>query len=217
MQLRLTLARSAALGLAVVGVLFVGLLTPLQVQAGALDQLRDFSKSTRSARGEFAQRTLKTNGQVAESTSGRFAFSKPGMFRWEVQKPFEQLMVADGERIFFFDKDLNQVTVRKLDEAVGATPASILFGDTDLAQTFNLTETGPRDGLDWIDARPKAKDAGFEMINIGLRAGKPESMEVIDAFGRKTVFVFRQLETNPKIAPDQFKFTPPAGAEIVRQ
>lgn len=198
--------------------LFVwGLLQPLWANAGAIEQLRDFSKATRSARGEFAQRTLKTSGQVTESTSGSFAFSKPGLFRWEVRKPFEQLMVADGDKIYFFDKDLNQVTVRKLSDALGATPAAILFGDSDLAETFTLTESGSRDGQDWIEARPKSKDAGFEMINIGLRAGKPEAMEVLDAFGRRTVFSFRQLESNPKIAPDQFKFSPPAGAEIVQQ
>ena len=201
---------AAALGLGL-------LLEPGSARAGAIDQLREFSKSTRSARGEFQQKTLKASGVVAESTSGRFAFSKPGLFRWEVRMPYEQLMVADGEKIYFFDKDLNQVTVRKISDSLGATPAAILFGDTDLAESFDLRESGTRDGLDWIEARPKSKEAGFELINIGLRAGKPDSMEVVDSFGRKTQFAFRQLESNAKIAAEQFKFVAPAGAEIVQQ
>ena len=193
------------------------MLQPLPALAGAIEQLREFSKATRTARGEFQQKTLKASGQVAESTSGRFAFSKPGQFRWEVRTPFEQLMVADGEKIYFFDKDLNQVTVRKISDSLGATPAAILFGDADLAESFDLKESGNRDGIDWIEAKPKSKEAGFELINIGLRAGKPDAMEVVDSFGRRTQFAFRQLESNAKIAADQFKFVAPAGAEIVQQ
>lgn len=190
---------------------------PARAHAGAIDDLRQFSKQTRSARGEFQQRTLKASGQSTDASSGRFAFAKPGLFRWEVRAPFEQLMVADGEKIYFFDKDLNQVTVRSLDDAVGATPAAILFGDVDLAESFTLKDGGLREGVEWIEARPKNKDAGFESISIGMKAGRPETMEVVDAFGRKTVFSFRQLESNPKIPPEQFKFTAPAGAEVVRQ
>lgn len=190
---------------------------PLLASANAIDELREFSRQTRSASGEFQQRTLKSNGQSADSTSGRFAFAKPGLFRWEVRTPYEQLMVADGKQIYFYDKDLNQVTVRKASDALGATPAAILFGDADLAESFNLQDSGSRDGLSWIEARPKNKEAGFESIAIGMKAGRPEAMEVVDAFGRKTLFSFRQIETNPKIPPDQFKFTPPAGAEVVRQ
>jgi outer membrane lipoprotein carrier protein len=204
------LAYFAAFGL-------LGLLQPAPALAGGIEQLREFSKTTRTARGEFQQKTLKASGQIAESTSGRFAFSKPGQFRWEVRAPFEQLMVADGEKIYFFDKDLNQVTVRKISDSLGASPAAILFGDGDLAETFELKESGSRDGLEWIEAKPKSKEAGFELINIGLRAGKPDAMEVIDSFGRRTQFAFKQLESNPKIAVDQFKFVAPAGAEIVQQ
>lgn len=195
----------------------LSLALPCAAQAGASEQLRDFSRKARSARGEFAQRTLKSGGQAAETTSGRFAFSKPGLFRWEVRTPYEQLMVADGQQVYFFDKDLNQVTIRKFDDSVGATPAAILFGDADLAENFVLTDQPAREGLDWVEAKPRSKDSGFELIQIGLKSGRPEAMEVVDSFGRRTQFSFRALEVNPRLPADQFRFTPPAGAEIVRQ
>jgi outer membrane lipoprotein carrier protein len=186
-------------------------------QGAALSQLQRFVADTRSARGEFSQRTLRGAGQTAESASGTFAFSRPGRFRWEVRKPYEQLMVADGERLYFFDKDLNQVTERKLADSLGASPAAILFGANDLQRSFTLTEAGERDGLAWLDALPKSRDAGFERITIGFRDGLPEAMEVLDAFGRTTRFAFRAIERNPAIDPVAFRFVAPKGADVIRQ
>ena len=185
--------------------------------AGAMEQMRAFSSSTQSARGEFTQRTFKASGQVAEASSGNFAFAKPGKFRWEVRKPFEQLMVADGESLYFFDKDLNQVTVRKMGDAMGATPAAILFGSAELDQSFVLKDMGERDGLQWLEARPRSKEAGFDLISIGFRDGSPEAMDVHDAFGRRTLFSFKGVERNPKIDGEAFKFVTPKGVEVVKQ
>jgi outer membrane lipoprotein carrier protein len=197
---------------------------PSQAQAqaqaeaqGALAQLREFAQATQSARGEFSQRTLRSAGQPPEQASGAFAFARPGRFRWEVRKPYEQLMVADGEQLHFFDKDLNQVTVRRLSDSLGASPAAILFGSNELERSFVLKEAGTREGLDWLDAQPRSKDAGFERILIGFRAGLPEAMEVRDAFGRTTVFAFRGVERNPRIDPEQFRFVAPRGADVIRQ
>ena len=186
-------------------------------QGAALAQLQRFVSDTRSARGEFSQRTLRSAGQPPETASGNFAFARPGRFRWEVLKPYEQLMVADGERLYFFDKDLNQVTERKLADSLGASPAAILFGANDLQRSFTLAEAGARDGLDWLDALPRSKDAGFERIAIGFRAGLPEAMEVLDAFGRTTRFVFRAIERNASIDPAAFRFSAPKGADVIRQ
>jgi outer membrane lipoprotein carrier protein len=185
--------------------------------AGAIEQMRAFVSDTRSARGEFAQRTLKSNGALTDASSGAFSFSRPGRFRWEVLRPFEQLMVADGEQVWFWDKDLDQVTVRKVGDAMGASPATILFGDSDLDKTFTLEGLGEREGVLWLEARPRSTEVGFELITIGLRAGLPEAMEVRDAFGRTTQFAFRHLERNPKIDAAQYRFSVPKGAEVVRQ
>jgi chaperone LolA len=191
--------------------------TDAPAQGGAMAQLQRFVSETRSARGEFTQRTLRSSGQPAESASGAFAFARPGRFRWEVRKPFEQLMVADGERLYFFDKDLNQVTERRLAESLGASPAAILFGANDLQSSFELRDAGERDGLEWLDALPRSKDAGFERIAIGFRAGLPEAMEVLDAFGRTTRFAFRAIERNASIDPQAFRFSVPKGADVIRQ
>ena len=195
--------------------LFAATLAP--ANAGGLDQLRAFLTDTRSARGEFTQKALRADGSVAESSSGEFAFARPGRFRWDVRRPFEQLLVADGERLHFFDKDLNQVTVRRLADALNATPAAILFGDTDLERDFALRELAPRNGLDWIEALPRSKDAGIERIALGLRDGLPGTMEVGDAFGRTTVFEFRAIARNATVAPELFRFVAPKGVDVVEQ
>ncbi len=185
--------------------------------ASAIEQLREFASSTRSAQGQFSQRTLKSTGQAAEASGGTFAFARPGRFRWEVKKPFEQLLVADGEKVYFYDKDLNQVTERPIGEAVGATPAAILFGDGNLEKSFELRDAGVRDGLEWLEAIPRSRDAGFEKIAIGMQNGLPQAMEVLDAFGRRTIFSFSAVQRNPRLDADLFRFVVPKGADVVKQ
>lgn len=188
-----------------------------QPPAGALAQLHEFVTGTRSARGEFVQTLLRADGRPAETSSGSFAFVRPGRFRWEVRQPYEQLLVADGERLYFYDKDLNQVTVRKLSETLSATPAAILFGHADLARDFTLRELAARDGLHWLEAVPHSKEAGFETIAMGWRAGLPVRLEVRDAFGRTTVFEFRDIARNVAIDAARFRFVPPKGVDVVEQ
>ncbi|MGD9942699.1 MAG: outer membrane lipoprotein chaperone LolA [Burkholderiaceae bacterium] len=185
--------------------------------AGALEQLREFVAQTRSAQGDFTQQLLRENGQVAESSSGSFAFSKPGRFRWEVRQPFEQLLVADGSKLYFFDKDLNQVTVRKLSESMSSTPAAILFGTEDLDRQFQLRELAPKDGREWLEALPRSQEPGFERISLAFRNGLPEVMEVRDAFGRLSRFTFAGIRRNLAIAAESFRFVPPKGADVVEQ
>lgn len=189
---------------------------PLPGVCAGIDQLREFASGTRSARGEFTQQQLLGSGRTGQSASGSFAFSRPGKFRWEVQKPFEQLIVTDGERVHFFDKDLRQVTVRKVGDAVGATPAAILFGSNDLEANFVIKDGGAADGLEWLDAQPRSKESGFDRIRIGFKAGLPEVMEVRDAFGQTTRFTFRAIERNPGLDPGLFRFSAPKGVDIVQ-
>ncbi|HMN65280.1 MAG TPA: outer membrane lipoprotein chaperone LolA [Burkholderiaceae bacterium] len=210
LSLALSFAPSFVTGLA-------GALAPALARAGGQDQLRAFLGDTRSARGEFTQKVLRPDGGVAESSSGDFAFSRPGRFRWEVRRPYEQLLVADGQKLYFYDKDLNQVTVRRLTDSMASTPAAILFGDSDLERDFALRELAPRDGLEWVEALPRNKDAGFERIALGFRDGLPATMEVGDAFGRTTVFEFRAIARNAAVPPDLFRFVPPKGVDVVEQ
>lgn len=215
---RAAAALSFALSLAPpLATLLAGALVPAPARAGGQDQLRAFLGDTRSARGEFTQKVLRPDGSVAESSSGDFAFSRPGRFRWDVRRPFEQLLVADGKRLYFYDKDLNQVTVRRLADSLASTPAAILFGDGDLERNFALRELSPRDGLEWVEALPRDKEAGFERIALGFREGLPATMEVGDAFGRTTVFEFRAIARNAAVPADLFRFVPPKGVDVVEQ
>jgi len=206
------IARRDLLGAAVAGVA----LAALPAAAAALDQLRGFVTGTPAARGEFTQQQIRSNGRVGESASGRFAFARPGRFRWDVLRPYEQTIVTDGARLYFYDKDLRQVTVRKVDDAISATPAAILFGANDLDAHFALKEAGTADGVEWLEAVPRNRESGFDRIRIGFRGGLPEAMEVLDAFGQTTRFAFRGIERNPTMDPDLFRFQTPAGVDVIR-
>jgi outer membrane lipoprotein carrier protein len=190
----------------------------LDAEASALDQFKTFVGSTKSARGEFTQQQLKAGGGKAAAPSlGTFEFARPGRFIWIYQKPHDQLLQADGEKLYIYDKDLNQVTVKKLGDALGSSPAAILFGSNDLEKNFTLSEAGMKDGLEWLKAVPKTQDTTFEQISIGLRNGTPEAMELKDNFGSVSVLSFRKFEKNPAVSADHFKFTMPKGVEVSQQ
>lgn len=208
------LVRPAASAAAVL--VTVALAVPGIACAAAIDQLREFASGTKAARGAFTQQQIRSNGRSGENASGTFAFSRPGRFRWEVAVPYEQLIVTDGEQLHFYDKDLKQVTVRKVGDAISATPAAILFGSNDLDANFAIKEAGSVDGVEWLEAVPKQKDSGFDRIRIGFRAGLPEAMEVRDAFGQTTRFAFSRIERNPALDTGLFRFSPPAGVDVVR-
>ncbi len=192
-----------------------GLLLAGAVDASALEQFKSFVASTKSAKGEFTQQQIKSSdGKPSKASSGNFVFARPGKFIWNYQKPYDQVLQADGEQLFIYDKDLNQVTVKKLGDALGSSPAAILFGSNDLEKNFSLSEAGSKDGLEWLKAIPKAKDTSFEQITIGLRNGLPEAMELKDTFGQTSVLAFRKIEKNPALNAGSFKFLMPKGADV---
>ena len=184
--------------------------------ASALEQFKSFVAGTKAARGEFTQQQTpkSATSKVAPVSTGTFVFARPGKFIWTYVKPYEQLLQADGEQLYIYDKDLNQVTVKKLGNALGASPAAILFGSNDLDKNFTLSEAGTRGGLEWLSATPKTSDSTFEQIRIGLRNGTPEMMELHDAFGQTSVIAFKKFEKNPALSAQQFKFVMPAGADV---
>jgi outer membrane lipoprotein carrier protein len=183
----------------------------------SLDQLRTFLTQTSSARGEFVQRVSTRGGSAQPVASGRFAFQRPGKFRWTYEKPYEQVIVADGTRLVLYDRDLNQVTIRKLGAALPSSPASILFGSNEFEKEFEVTDAGVRDGLEWVQAKPRAKDSTFELIEIGFRDGLPQAMRLADNFGQVTQLIFSKLERNPKLGAETFAFTPPKGADVLTE
>ena len=186
-------------------------------QASALAQFKAFVASTKAASGEFTQRLVKTDSgsaKISSSASGTFIFARPGKFTWTYLKPYEQTLQADGEKLYIYDKDLNQVTVKKLGNALGSSPAAILFGSNDLEQNFTLAEAGTKEGLEWLSATPKAKDTTFEQIGIGFKDGVPLAMELRDSFGQVSLLQFKNFNKNPALATNQFKFVVPKGADV---
>ena len=186
-------------------------------RANAIDDLRGFAMQTKTAKGNFTQHVVSRNQKASQPTSGDFVFARPGRFRWTYSKPYEQVLVADGDKLSIYDKDLNQVTVRKLGDALGGTPASILFGSNDLDKNFELKDVGVRDGIAWLEARPKTKDTAFEKISIGFRNGELAAMELRDALGQITLLTFSDVERNPKVDATTFAFIPPKGADVLQQ
>jgi len=200
-----------ALGAVVAALLVV---TP-DAWADGLAQLKAFNDATKSGKVTF-QQTVVAKGQAApKESSGTFSFQRPGKFRWSYEKPFEQVIVGDGEKLWIYDKDLNQVIVRKLDRALGATPAALLAGGGALENNFTLTDGGSRDGVEYVEAKPKTADTGFELVRIGLSGNAPKTMELRDTFGNVTTLRFGAFERNVAQDANVFRFTPPKGADIV--
>ena len=183
--------------------------------AGAVDALHRFLETTKTLRAEFTQIVVAKNGKRPQQSSGVMSIARSGKFRWQIDKPFSQLLVGDGEKVWIYDADLRQVTVRKVDAALGSTPAALLVGDNTLERNFTLREAGTREGLEWVEATPKAADSGFEKLQLGFAGNDLKAMELFDNFGQTTSLAFSRLERNPQIAPAQFRFTPPAGVDVI--
>lgn len=203
----------------IAALLSAALTLPALAQATALEQFQSFVATTKTARGDFTQRQVKSDGagKAAGTSSGTFEFARPGRFIWTYRKPYEQVLQADGEKLYIYDRDLNQVTVRKLGNALGSSPAAILFGSNDLEKNFNLKDGGAHDGMEWLQVTPKAKDTSFEQVGIGMRDGLPAAMELRDSFGQVTILSFTHFEKNPQLASDHFKFVMPKGADVLEQ
>lgn len=199
--------------LGVLGVLGGGLFWDA-AHASGIDQFRTFLKATRQAQGSFTQTVTAKSGRKPQQSSGTFAFSRPGKFRWSYDKPYKQLLVSDGRKLWTFDPDLNQATVRKIGDALGASPAALLAGDA-LENNFTLIDAGVADGLEFLEATPVAKDSTFESVRIGMKDDLPQVMEVRDTFGQTTVIRFGAIDTRAALPADTFRFTPPKGADVV--
>jgi outer membrane lipoprotein carrier protein len=187
----------------------------LTAHGAAIERFKTFARTTLSARADFEQNVVDRAGKPVQKANGTFVFQRPGKFRWVYAKPADQVIVGDGERVWIHDRDLNQVTVRKLSKALGSTPAALLAGSGDIEAAFELSEAGMRDGLEWLEAKPREREAGFERVRMGFSASGLQAMELLDHFGQTTRLRFTNLTRNPKIDADEFRFTPPKGADVL--
>ena len=184
--------------------------------ASAPVQLEQFIAQVQSASGDFTQQVLGQNGQGKPAQSGKFSFKRPGQFKWAVEQPYEQLIISDGKQLYQYDPDLAQVTERRVDQSIGASPAAILFGSGSLAEAFTISSLPGKDGFDWLRALPRSADAGFTHVDIGFKDGLPVRLELLDSFGQTTRIELNNMVSNPSLGADEFSFTPPDGVDVVK-
>ncbi len=181
-------------------------------------------KTVKTGHADFTQVVTAPakDGQAprAKTSSGTFEFARPNRFRFVYKKPFEQSIVADGQTLWLYDVDLNQVTARKQAQALGSTPAALIASAADLKALqadFTLAAAPDQDGLEWVQATPKAKDSSLQSVRVGFKGEALAVLEILDSFGQKSVMRFSALQANAALDPASFQFKPPAGADVIRQ
>jgi outer membrane lipoprotein carrier protein len=192
------------------------LLATAGAHADAVDTLREFVRDVKSGRAEFSQTVTSTDGARKKTSSGQFEFLRPNRFRFEYTKPFAQLIVADGIKVWIYDADLNQASSRRLAQALGATPAALLAGGS-LDTDFVLAAQPGKDGLEWALATPKIKDGPFQSMRVGFKGKLLQAVEITDSFGQKSSLQFNRFDGNVALDAARFNYTPPAGADVTEQ
>ncbi|MBT9539312.1 outer membrane lipoprotein chaperone LolA [Thiobacillus sp.] len=183
--------------------------------AGGVDRLKAFVIGAKTAEADFTQTVSDKSGRITQQASGKMMFARPGKFRWDYVAPYEQVIVSDGVKLWLYDADLDQVSVKALGDVVAGTPAALLAGDNAIEKYFSLKNAGESGGLEWLDATPKNRDTTFERIRMGFRGDVLVQMEMYDYFGQRTTLKLSRFSRNPLIPPSRFKFTPPQGADII--
>jgi len=220
------------LSVVIVGAALLFSATAFSQSESAADQLRQFVRNSKTAQGDFVQQQLrapKANEpqdkglKVIRQTQGHFVFQRPGRFVWDTQKPYEQKLIANGNQLILWDKDLNQATFRPAGQALASTPAAILFGETSLDQHFDLIEGEERLGMKWVGLVPKkdpnakgGNDLPYTKISIGMANGLPRALELMDGLGSVVLVTLDKIQLNVALPANRFTFTPPAGAEVLR-
>ena len=195
--------------------LFLALALTGAAHAGGVDRLKAFVAGAKTAEADFTQTVADKSGRVTQQASGKMAFARPGKFRWDYAAPYEQVIVGDGNRLWLYDADLDQVTVKPLGDVIAGTPAALLAGDNAIEKYFSLKDAGKSGGLEWLEATPKTRDTTFERIRMGFKGDTLVQMELFDFFGQQTTLKLSRLVRNPAIAPSRFTFTPPKGADVI--
>ncbi|HXH02134.1 MAG TPA: outer membrane lipoprotein chaperone LolA [Candidatus Competibacteraceae bacterium] len=195
------------------------MMPPAAVLANAAP-VQSYFQQLKGLRAEFIQTVYSASGRLLETSSGEMLMQKPGRFRWDYRKPYAQTIVADGERLWHYDSELEQVTVKRLDQALSSTPLALLSGSAPLEQSFDIRDGGSRDGLHWYELTPKPRKSDepteFQVLRLAFAAGEQlKVIEVVDAFNQRTRLELDKLERNPSLDAGLFRFTPPKGADVI--
>ena len=188
---------------------------PMIAHAGGVERLKAFIAGAKTAEADFTQTVADKSGRVTQQASGKMAFARPGKFRWDYIAPYEQVIVGDGVKLWLYDVDLEQVTVKSLGDVIAGTPAALLAGDNSIEKYFSLKNAGESGGLEWLEATPTTRDTTFERIRMGFKGDVLVQMELFDFFGQRTTLKLSRFVRNPSIPPSRFTFTPPKGADVI--
>ena len=188
---------------------------PAQTAQAGQQKVESFLQGLDGLQAQFKQTLTDRNGQPTEEASGTLAISRPDRFRWDYREPYSQVIVSDGARIWIYDSDLEQVTVRKLDETLSATPAMLLSGRSSLSDNFNVTQVSHEGAVDWVKMEPKRDDTDFRWVRLGFEGALLKYMQLADKLGQTTSLEFSKLERNPPLDPSRFTFTVPPGADVI--
>lgn len=187
------------------------------VSASGLERMKEYFQNIQTAQAEFHQVVTDKQGHKTQDVTGTMQLQKPSKFRWDYHKPFVQQIIGDGEKVWLYDPDLSQVTVRSFSKAVGSTPAALLAGGKEMERLFTIKDTSRKGDLEWVLAVPKVSETGFERVFLGFKGDALMEMELHDSFGNRTAITFINVQRNPKLPADVFKFTPPADADVLSQ
>ncbi|MEJ2106387.1 MAG: outer membrane lipoprotein chaperone LolA [Acidiferrobacteraceae bacterium] len=187
------------------------------VVADATSSLQHFFSHVHSFEASFDQTVLDEGLNVLQESTGHLYLERPDRFRWDYDKPYKQHIVADGKKIWVYDVELSQVTVRQLSGGLASTPATLLAGTGKLEKTFHIKNLGRQGKLDWVQLIPRNKDGGFEDIRVGFEGSKLRQLDMIDGLGQTTRVILRDNRENPKISKKRFTFTVPKGVDVVKQ
>jgi outer membrane lipoprotein carrier protein len=186
------------------------------VQAGvATDRLNSFLNDVKTVQADFSQTVMDANQETLQESAGSMLIQRPSRFRWNYKKPYEQVIISDGQRVWLYDMDLEQVTVNEVDTALQNTPAILLSGNKPINENFNVTEIGSKDGLEWVEMYPKEAAGTFEKMLLGFSEDNLQIMQLIDSLGQTTTLIFNNIIKNHDIDADVFKFVPPEGVDVI--
>ena len=196
--------------------LSLALLAAGVAHADAVDALRDFARDVKSGKALFTQTVTSPDGKRKKQSSGSFEFERPNRFRFAYAKPFEQTIVADGQKVWIYDTDLNQASSRKLADALGATPAALLAG-SHIDADFTLKAQPSEGGVDWVQATPKQAESTIQSLKLGFRGKELAAMEIVDGFGQRSRLDFSAVQANVAVPAERFQFKLPPGADLIEQ
>lgn len=191
------------------------LLVVQTASADGMASVKAFYEQTKSVRANFHQVVTDKQGRKVQEVDGEMQLLRPNKFRWDYRKPYEQQIISDGNQVWLYDTELAQVTVRSLDKSIGSSPAALLAGGAAIDKTFKLINAPGKGDLEWINAIPKDKESGFEMILMGFNGNQIQEMSLVDSFGHTTKIVFSQVEVNLQLGEKNFLFNPPKGVDVV--